>query len=424
MKQSIRDIIRSSILLILERFERENEVYPFVNTKFDIVTGQDFGNKAEAFKGHDCIYSWIQGRGLESLAKHAEYMDIHQEPALAERLRRMMAIVAGKMEQLRALHAGRLPFAMHQDGTPFFPQEKSDANYSDLFYSKGLFATGRVLGKEEWMRKGRALFLSTLDAIRRGDFRTDQKSFDPKNQVAFVSGKYPQGPRMIALGGIADFLFAEPEEPIWAEFAEEFIRFILAHHVNQGTTPELQPYDFIESLDAEGHPWKDGEILFCDPGHALEFTGLAAKCLLILKRQERQSALIQEALHALPPLFCHVFDYGFNPTAGGIVKGFDLMTRCPTNSDMPWWSLPETTRAGFLLAALSPIEQLPLTQRAERAFGAFAKGFLQMNGFACQTRDANGHIVNVIPALPDADPGYHTNLSLMDVESTWGISNC
>jgi hypothetical protein len=33
---------------------------------------------------------------------------------------------------------------------------------------------------------------------------------------------------------------------------------------------------------------------------------------------------------------------------------------------------------------------------------------------AYQTRNAKGKVVKVIPATPDADPGYHTGLSLID----------
>ncbi|MBR2910002.1 MAG: hypothetical protein IKC05_00200, partial [Lentisphaeria bacterium] len=33
---------------------------------------------------------------------------------------------------------------------------------------------------------------------------------------------------------------------------------------------------------------------------------------------------------------------------------------------------------------------------------------------AVQTRNCRGEAVAVIPATPDADPGYHTNMSLID----------
>ena len=81
---------------------------------------------------------------------------------------------------------------------------------------------------------------------------------------------------------------------------------------------------------------------------------------------------------------------------------------------MPWWRLPETIRAGFELQELFPSEAQGVEERIQLAWQAFSGKFLQKNGFACQTRDEKGEIVNVIPALPDADPGYHTNLSLLD----------
>ena len=36
------------------------------------------------------------------------------------------------------------------------------------------------------------------------------------------------------------------------------------------------------------------------------------------------------------------------------------------------------------------------------------------SGTAAQTLDADGRCVDRVPATPDADPGYHTGLSLID----------
>ena len=55
---------------ILRRFETNSEKYPYIDTKFDIVSNRDFGMVDEPFRRKECIYSWIQGRGLESIAKH------------------------------------------------------------------------------------------------------------------------------------------------------------------------------------------------------------------------------------------------------------------------------------------------------------------------------------------------------------------
>ena len=412
----ISQILRTSMEIILSRFEINQNKYPFIDTKFHIVSGRDYDDGDEPFRRKDCIYSWIQGRGLESLAKHVSYFKKIGDYQLAGRLTNMLSCVTEKMEQLRVINHGRLPFAMHPDGSPFFVKESDHANFSDLFYSKGLFAASRILGRPDLEIEAEKLFLFVLDEIEKGLFHTDQQCFDPKNKVSYIPGKFPQGPRMIALGGIADWIAAKPNEKRWADTAEKFIRFIFEHHINSGQYRTCQLWDFIESVDFQVNPWYDGKVLFCDPGHALEFVGLAGKCLLNLQKLGKNDELINDAQKILPNVFIHVFDYGFNPKAGGICKGFDLIERKPVNSDMPWWSLPETVRAGIETATLFPANNGDkVLLRAGQSFQAFVQGFLQPNGFGCQTRNSEGEIIDVIPAVSDADPGYHTNLSLMDV---------
>ena len=401
---------------ILRRFEADSGNYPYIDTKFDIVSNRDFGENDEPFRRKECIYSWIQGRGIESIAGHIVYFRKNDNSDLAARLTKMLSTVTMQMEKLRRQNGGRLPFAMTPDGRSFFKQSGSHAGYSDLFYSKGLFAASQVLGDPKLEHEAEELFSFVLEKIEDGSFRTDQQCFDPKNNVSYIPGKFPQGPKMIALGGLAEWMSAKPEETRWADTAERFIRFIFEHHINRGQYANCQLWDFIESVDSEKKPWYDGFQLFCDPGHALEFTGLAGKCLRALRQQGRKSDLIEESGTILPQVFIHTFDCGFNHSAGGICKGFDLASGTILNSDMPWWSLPETVRAGMEISKLYPDNhQQEILIRTGQAFQAFVQGFLQPNGFGCQTRDNNGCIVNVIPAVPDADPGYHTNLSLLDV---------
>ena len=84
------------------------------------------------------------------------------------------------------------------------------------------------------------------------------------------------------------------------------------------------------------------------------------------------------------------------------------------NSDMPWWSLPETIRAAVLSEKFCNMDNSRIITQCT---GAFKKSFVnpQQHYFAYQTCDKSGQPVRVIPAVPDLDPGYHTNLSLLDV---------
>lgn len=414
MRNSLRALIDESLFFMLERFE-QNPDDPFIDTKFDIVSGKDFCAEDAPFRQRNFIYSWIQGRGLESLAGHADDFEQRGDTETAHRLDRMVLRVLTAMESCRKSNGGRVYFAMNPAGKPHFPIESEHANFSDLFYSKGLFAAARRLNLPELAEEAATLFRFVIDEIAAGNFHTDQHGFDPKNPVSFVPGKYSQGPMMIALYGLANFGAAHPEQEIWLDRAAEFIRFIFRYHINLNPGEELKQFDFIESLDANRRPWRDNGDILCDPGHALEFVGLASKCLLEMRRQNRHTALLAEAATVLPGVFRHIFDLGFLP-AGGIVKSYNLTQRQAQNSDMPWWSLPETMRAGAELLSLWPELCDGIEQRVAKAQAAFLDGFIAAgtHGFACQTRDKNGVAVNVIPAVPDADPGYHTNLSLLD----------
>ncbi len=403
-------VIEPSIMRMLSRFKAE---YGFINTKFNIATEEDFFEE-DSFRGKSHVYNWIQGRGLEAIAKHILYFRSIGEKDTAERLYAMLSVVVKNTEAARSGNGGRLPFVMSPEGqsmSEIYPE----ANFTDLFYGKGLFAAANVLEDKALASEAAKLYALAVRKIGFQLFRTDQKSFDPKNPVEYVPGKFPQGPRMISLSGLADLALAGNGEAQWLDIAATFIAFVFQFHVNQGQLGDnLQIFDFVETIDAESKPRMEGDKLLCDPGHALEFVGLAGKCLLAMRKLGVHADLIEKSRGILPELFRHTFDFGFQKGPGGIVKAYDLISRTPSNSDMPWWSLPETIRAGIELQDLFPNEAQGVEERIQLAWQAFSGRFLQKNGFACQTRDEKGEIVNVIPALPDAYPGYHTNLSLLD----------
>jgi hypothetical protein len=149
--------------------------------------------------------------------------------------------------------------------------------------------------------------------------------------------------------------------------------------------------------------------------------GLAAKVLLLLRawphRSSNQRALLQHCADVLPKVFGRNFENGFACKVGGIIKAFDLVGRTPINSDMPWWSLPETMRAGAELLLMSDGESRQrLLQAIADCSNAFVRNFVnrKVHLMAYQTVSAEGKPVDVIPATPDADPGYHTGLSIID----------
>jgi mannose/cellobiose epimerase-like protein (N-acyl-D-glucosamine 2-epimerase family) len=444
--EGVRPVLRDHEVMIvtildalLERFER-NRDYPFIDAKLNIITGADFTDAADPsrdFRGKSAVFSWIQGRGLEALVGHVQWLPNATTLTPAEkddrtaRLTKMIRDVFERMERNRARNAGRLHFTMTPEGEPFEiddsgrrrPIHLADAptNFSDLFYAKGMLAAASFLGLTSKVEEAKTCFRKVAADIANDRLVSDQVQFDPKNKVRPVPGRFSHGPRMIAIGGCSLFASLTNEEE-WFETGVRFIRHILEKHVNFGQLPELELHDYFEFIDGDGRPWKDGDKVLSDPGHAVEFIGLASKLLLLLRARKRKSSsqerLLARCVEVFPSIFLKNFENGFNRRIGGICKALDLISRQPVNSDMPWWNLPEAIRAGAELLLLSPDSgknREILSALADCSNGFFTR-FVnpRVHLMAYQTIDDEGKPREVIPATPDADPGYHTGLSIID----------
>ena len=210
---------------------------------------------------------------------------------------------------------------------------------------------------------------------------------------------------------------------------------ILENHVNTTADNDLtKQYDMWEFTNDQQQPFvnKDGSLLN-DPGHATEFVGLALRFLAVCEELNLLADLDKTRLekynHTLPQVLKRNFENGFSEKGYGIVKAFNLITRKSTNSDMPWWSLPETMRAALGAFRIIPqYERADYAQIAVKCSNAFLKYYVRtdLHLMAYQTINADNQPIDVIPATPDADPGYHTGLSIIDclnIAETPGIFN-
>lgn len=424
---------------MLERYER-GAGYHFIDTKLSLLSGQDFPTPADDaadFRGRTAVYGWIQGRGLESLVGHIRWLGectVLEEAQKADRRRRLTRMVREvfeQMERIRAANGGRVWFVTDPDGRAFDMDEAGRRRYFDLgdqattnadrFYAKGMLAAATLLERPDKVAEAGEYLRRVLADVEAGRAGRDRFSFDPKNKVEAVAGQYGHGARMISLGTLAMAMQQLPG-PEWIDTAQRFIRYVLDRHVNRGQAGELEPYDFFEYTDQAGRPWRDAEgRILCDPGHSLELVGLVAKVLLLMREgplSPGQRKALEEAGLLLPGVLLKNFANGWNRRVGGICKLVDLRARRPVNSDMPWWPLPETMRAAaelLLLAPQDPRRQAILQVIADCS-NAFVKNFVNRKAhlMAYQTLDEAGRPVDVIPATPDADPGYHTGLSIID----------
>lgn len=415
---------------LLERYERDHD-YPFIDTKLNIITGKDYYPAAPEcfFKGKEVIYAWIQGRALESLAGHAVWLkscSLMTPDAVATRVEKINKIlheVIDAMENIRARNHGRMFFTFSRSGDPLETHQgqlrvltriPDGSNYSDLFYSKGLLCAAAYLGMTKKTAEAEHYFLRVVNDIRNQRFTTDQQSFDPKNPVTPVAGKHLQGPFMIALSGIAEAA-AITGRQAWLRQGREFMEHIFKFHIDLYGNTDLHQYDFWEAVDSSGNPWEEHGVIICDPGHALEFAGLSLKCLLQMREIPEFAGFVENCRSFYPELIMHCFQLGFNASAGGICKSYDLKARRPVNTDMPWWSLPETIRAAAEMVEFAPESTPAMLKIIEQCSSAFLGKFVNpaVHSMAYQSRGAHGRPVDVIPATPDADPGYHTGLSII-----------
>ena len=407
-----RKVISESFSFMLERSRNGN----YINTKFDVIDGRDYtiaDSEELKFRSQDVVYSWIQGRGAESLADHlrAGFGEKTQVPDLLKR-------VVENMEKVRLQNNGRMFFMFSPTGE-FLNGDLSirreppagKANYSDLFYSKGLVAAAAALEDKTLLETSLAYLRKTLDAIQNLEFVTDQQAFDPKNPVTAVPGKILQGPFMIALGGIA-FAADLTRDEVFLNYGRSFIERLLELH----TIYDGDKVKFFEAVTPENTPYIDSTGQLCDPGHALEFVGLSMKFLLTMEKFNRTEdrEFLKKCRSIYKKFFAWHYATGRQLPAGGIIKSYDLLSDKVINSDMPWWSLPETIRAAALMEKFCNVDNTQIIRECTAAFKDYFVNPAQ-HYFAYQTCDKHGNAVRVIPAVPDLDPGYHTNLSLIDV---------
>jgi len=414
---------------IIERSEGNGE-YPFIDTKLDLITGRDFP-RDDPIRGRRAIYGWIQGRGLEALAGHGRWWERRGEEAqLVQRMRRLATQVLQQLRRMRTANDGHLSFFMTPEGEPFGLDDAGNPQifavtgahpygFSDLFCAKGMFAVAQWLGDEAACTEAGAYIHVVDDAIRARTFRTDQISLDPKNRAEPRAGYHTHGAAMIQLGAWALLTSADTVGAVAGGL--RLIDYELTYHANLGGRwSHLQEGDFWEAVDDEGSPYVEPDgVILSDPGHCLEFVGLALKFIRVAEpvASAAQSEQLAAAKVHMSRLLWRNFDNGYLPGPQGISKAFDLVTRRHLNTDMPWWNLPETIRAAAFCLSVAENDAeharcLRVLRDCHNAFREFVRPDLHL--MAYQTRDACGLPVAAIPATADADPGYHTGLSLLD----------
>jgi mannose/cellobiose epimerase-like protein (N-acyl-D-glucosamine 2-epimerase family) len=111
---------------------------------------------------------------------------------------------------------------------------------------------------------------------------------------------------------------------------------------------------------------------------------------------------------------------GFNRKHPGLYKAVDTKTGKVINDDMPWWNLPETMRAAILAYEVAADDKVgrQCLEMLRICHNAYFAHYLNRDNmlFAYQTiSGATGKVADKVPAVPEGDPLYHTNLALLEM---------
>ncbi len=425
-------LVRNNFSFIINRFNN-NPAYPWIDTKYNLIHRKNFAPN-DPVRGLDTVYCWIQGRALEALSVYAKRLSYKKEQnaELIESIHEILKTVTRNLKQARDKNGGRLYFTMNTDGDFFKFDEnfkpitiklESDGpyNFSDMFCTRGMLCAAEELDDDELIEYSRQYCQDVYNSLHN-NFKNDQYTFPGQSKQKDLGSARSFGPSMIYLA-TACLLFEMNPSKENAKTGMGLIDYIFDKYCNlEGKISGVDKFAIFEYIDNGNKPYIINGKLISDPGHALEFVGLSLKfCKQVMQNPGMETQIIykiRQYLEILPHILEVNFKNGFNENIGGIYKRVDLLSGDVIDGYMPWWSLPETMRAAIQCYNINTDDQLRQTAKVifTKCHNAFISNYIVNDEYdlAYQTLDRSGKPADIIPAVPDLDPGYHTCLSLMD----------
>jgi len=359
----------------------------FINTKLNSITLKDYDDR-DGMRGPGFTYGWIQGRGVEALATHADFFE-RTDPDLARQIDSAAIKSYAALARMQAKH-GHVYFCYDRNLQPVFHAREEGIvaqthpddiyTYSDAFAAKGLIA-GAARYTPDDLEKHLAYLERVIAGIEAGRFQLDEQCLLSEQALDAQADDF--GPRMILLGAAP--LLQRLGLGQHTGFADRFISHVLSKHLDEKTS-------LLRNVANMDH---------CNAGHGIEFAGFA---LAYLKPH-----IIPMLAEQLERILISSFRAGF--IGPGIALSISVKSGLTLNPYCPWWPLPETIRATALAYQHTGNQQvLEIWKQAHDAF--FTLYWHKHPPIAYQTLTKQGPI-DYVPATPDLDPLYHTGLSLL-----------
>ena len=430
----IRSIVEPTISMAAKRCAEGVGAPGWLDMKFDPVDGEE-RDASLPFYRKDRIYGWIQGRALESFAAHLRWaegmpgyrvLSVETIRAAAERL---YGKIMGACFPPGAASVSAA-FAMDPSGAPLGRDYGPDATtLTQLFILRGLLAYASYADRREDAERIAAALRKAVDASLRGECLDDQMKFDKLGGEAYDEARKGYEGQMISIGA-CELLIAHSRNREDAERGLRCVSDVLGSFLLR--RKDGQPY-IVDALDAAGSPQREAGRLTVNPGHSIEFAGLALQYMrhaslmgLVLSEGSREKAEAIADMKAILQSVAFGCDGAGRAPHGGIVRSVDAETLEVLNGACPWWSSFEAARTFGEIYADSRDE--PLKERCLEKIRSYLRCIKDVYiapsalGIPVQTVSLDGRILAIIPATPDIDAGYHTGIPLLDLYEIAGVS--
>ena len=413
----IRAVIKPTMEMAVARY-RANKASPgWIDMKFDPADGKERDPSRDCYR-KDRVYAWIQGRALESLTAHLRWIettpgyDILDKEGLLAVAESLYAKLLGACLPPSGLKAY---FVMDPSGAPASQDFGAGrTTLSRLFVLRGLLAYAGYREYSADIARIAPALRAAVDASAGGECLNDQTSFGEGGGLSYPAERKGYEGQMISIGA-SELLYSVSKAEEDLSRGVKLIKTALEAYVIRGLRPGTL---MIDALDKDGLPLREEGRLKTNPGHALEFVGLALQFFRRTAAASRDPASTAAMIGILRDLAFRYHDIGRAPH-GGIVGSLDAETGHVLRGDCPWWSSFEAVRTFAELCAAESGEEgkRRCVDRMGSYLDCVEAVYLKPSsiGIPVQTVSFSGAVLPVIPATPDIDAGYHTGMPLLDV---------
>jgi len=433
----IRGIPLPTMEMLVSRYWGNKAAPGWIDMKFDPVDGRDRDGSRDFYR-KDRVYGWIQGRGLESLTAHLRWLetmpgftllDREEVAETAESLYRRIMDVCLPPSGIKAYFV--MDPAGNSMGRDF---GKDQTTLAQLFVLRGLMAYAGYRDYKADLERIVPLLRNAVDASIRGECLDDQIEFGKNGGENFSATRKGYEGQMISIGA-CELLFAQTRAEEDLARGVDAIGSALSRHIHKDSLPELL---MIDAFDGDGLPILDRGHLTTNPGHTIEFAGLALQFFRHAAggtrrgdagagagaRMTRLQEEWGETIETLCSLAIRYNEMGRAPH-GGIVRSVDARTGEILSGNCPWWSSFEAARtfAELYMVTRDEGKKRYCADQIKSYLACIERVYLKPSaiGIPVQTVSLSGEVVPIIPATPDIDAGYHTGMPLLDVYEIIGM---